>query len=82
MIVALNGDESIRRLKGPSRPINSVEDRVRMLSALTSVDAVVVFHQDTPAEVIDLLQPDVLVKGADYAIENIVGGIIKKTQIA
>ncbi|MGO8738751.1 D-glycero-beta-D-manno-heptose-7-phosphate kinase [Rhodoblastus sp.] len=73
LIVALNGDESIRRLKGPNRPINSVDDRVRMLSAFTSVDAVVVFHQDTPAEVIDLLQPDLLVKGADYAIENIVG---------
>jgi D-beta-D-heptose 7-phosphate kinase/D-beta-D-heptose 1-phosphate adenosyltransferase len=73
LIVAVNGDESIRRLKGPTRPINGVEDRVRMLSALTFVDAVVVFDQDTPAEVIDLLQPDVLVKGADYAVGEIVG---------
>ncbi len=73
LIVAINGDESIRRLKGPTRPINGVDDRVRMLSALTYVDAVVVFHQDTPAEVIDLLQPDVLVKGADYAVGDIVG---------
>ncbi|MCI4679475.1 D-glycero-beta-D-manno-heptose-7-phosphate kinase [Rhodoblastus acidophilus] len=73
LIVALNGDESIRRLKGPTRPINGVEDRVRMLSAMTYVDAVVVFDQDTPSEVIDLLQPDVLVKGADYAAGEIVG---------
>jgi D-beta-D-heptose 7-phosphate kinase/D-beta-D-heptose 1-phosphate adenosyltransferase len=73
LIVAINGDESVRRLKGAGRPINGVEDRVRMLSALTFVDAVVVFDEDTPGAIIDLLQPDVLVKGADYSLGEIVG---------
>ena len=73
LIVAVNGDDSVSRLKGAGRPINGVEDRVRMLSALTFVDAVVVFDEDTPGAIIDSLQPDVLVKGADYSLGEIVG---------
>ena len=73
LIVAINSDDLVRRLKGSERPINSVEDRARMLSALTCVDAVVVFDEDTPGEIIELLQPDVLVKGADYSVGEIVG---------
>ena len=73
LVVGLNSDASVARLKGPSRPINGVEDRVRMLSALTCVDAVIVFEEDTPAAIIEALQPDLLVKGADYRAEEIVG---------
>ena len=73
LIVAINSDASVRRLKGPTRPINNEDDRARMLSALTCVDAVIVFDEDTPAEIIDALQPDLLVKGADYAVGEIVG---------
>ena len=74
LIVAINSDASVRRLKGPTRPINGQDDRARMLAALTCVDAVIVFDEDTPAEIIDALQPDLLVKGADYAVGEIVGG--------
>ena len=73
LIVAVNEDESVKRLKGPQRPINSVMQRMAVLSALESVDWVVPFGEDTPAELIELLLPDVLVKGGDYAIENIAG---------
>lgn len=73
LIVAINSDASVRRLKGPTRPINGAEDRVEMLSALTCVDAVVVFDEDTPGEIIEILQPDLLVKGADYSVGEIVG---------
>src|SRR6266540_836318 len=66
LIVAVNSDESVRRLKGENRPVNPVEDRVSVLSALSCVDHVVVFHEDTPAALITEVRPDVYVKGGDY----------------
>lgn len=73
LIVGLNGDASVRRNKGPARPINSEHERAEILVALEAVDAVVVFDEDTPAEIINAVQPDILVKGADWADDAIVG---------
>ena len=73
LIVGLNSDSSVGRLKGPERPVNHEEDRAVVLSALKSVDYVTVFSEETPLELIRLLQPDVLVKGGDYTIDRIVG---------
>ncbi|MGY1659677.1 D-glycero-beta-D-manno-heptose 1-phosphate adenylyltransferase [Geodermatophilus sp. SYSU D00705] len=67
LVVCINSDESVRRLKGPSRPLVTAADRARVLEALEFVDAVVVFAEDTPAEVLDRLRPDVWAKGGDYA---------------
>jgi D-beta-D-heptose 7-phosphate kinase/D-beta-D-heptose 1-phosphate adenosyltransferase len=67
LIVCINSDDSVRRLKGPSRPLVTAPDRARVLEALEFVDAVVVFDEDTPAEVLDRLRPDVWAKGGDYA---------------
>jgi rfaE bifunctional protein nucleotidyltransferase chain/domain len=73
LIVALNTDASVKRLKGESRPINDEWARSRMMAALAFVDAVILFDEDTPFDLISALKPDILVKGSDYAIENIVG---------
>ena len=73
LIVGLNADASVRRNKGPERPINSEQDRAEILAALDCVDGVVIFNEDTPAEIIEAVQPDVLVKGADWAEDAIVG---------
>lgn len=73
MIVALNSDASVSRLKGEHRPINSEEHRKVVLSALRCVDAVVVFEEDTPLVLISKILPDVLVKGADYKSKEVVG---------
>jgi D-glycero-beta-D-manno-heptose 1-phosphate adenylyltransferase len=73
LIVAINSDGSVKRLKGELRPINSEHDRAYLLKNLKSVDAVVVFEEDTPLTVIETIVPDVLVKGADWNIDNIVG---------
>ncbi len=73
LIVGLNSDASIKRLKGPERPINNTESRALIIANLVLVDAVVVFEEDTPYELITTLLPDVLVKGGDYTIDNIVG---------
>lgn len=73
LVVGLNSDASVRRLKGSTRPVNSEGDRGAVLAALASVDAVVIFDQDTPLELIMALKPQVLVKGADYAESAIVG---------
>lgn len=73
MMIGLNSDSSVRRLKGKSRPINSQEARAGVLSALSCVDAVVIFDEDTPLELIREVEPDYLVKGGDYRIEEIVG---------
>ena len=73
LIVAVNSDASVKRLKEAGRPINPETDRAMVLAALSAVDAVVVFDEDTPLELIQELNPDVLIKGADYTIENIVG---------
>ena len=76
LIVAVNEDDSVKRLKGPSRPINNQEARARLIAALGFVDAVVTFGEDTPMELIQELIPDILVKGNDYEISNIVGADI------
>ena len=73
LIVGLNTDASVQILKGPTRPINNEQDRMKVVAALGCVDAVVLFGEETPKEIIEILQPDVLVKGADYTIEQIVG---------
>jgi D-beta-D-heptose 7-phosphate kinase/D-beta-D-heptose 1-phosphate adenosyltransferase len=74
LVVALNTDRSVSALKGPGRPVNSLEDRARVVAALRYVDCVVGFDEDTPLELIRDLAPDVLVKGADYTIDAVVGG--------
>jgi rfaE bifunctional protein nucleotidyltransferase chain/domain len=73
LIVALNSDQSVQRLKGPSRPIQLEEDRMYIMAGLECVDAVVLFHEDTPLSLIKSILPDVLVKGGDYTTDNIVG---------
>ena len=73
LIVGLNSDASVQRLKGPSRPINNSENRAIVLSNLAIVDLLVVFEEDTPLELIKALMPDILVKGGDYTIDQIVG---------
>jgi rfaE bifunctional protein nucleotidyltransferase chain/domain len=73
LIVGLNADASVRRNKGPGRPINNELERAEILAGLACVDAVVLFDEETPAEIIRRLQPDVLVKGADWAADRIVG---------
>ncbi len=73
MIVGLNADESIRRLKGPDRPIQNEIARATLISSLEFVDAVVIFAEDTPIDLIHALEPDVLVKGADYTVATVVG---------
>ncbi len=74
LIVAVNDDASVRRLKGESRPINGLDDRMLVLAGLAAVDWVVPFHEDTPEELINTVLPDVLVKGGDYKPEEIAGG--------
>jgi rfaE bifunctional protein nucleotidyltransferase chain/domain len=74
LLVALNGDASARRLgKGPGRPVNVLADRMALVAALESVDAVTCFDEDTPARLIEALRPEVLVKGGDWPVERIVG---------
>ncbi len=73
LVLGLNADASIKRLKGPDRPINSTDSRALVMANLVLVDAVVVFEEDTPYELITTLMPDVLVKGGDYTIDTIVG---------
>jgi len=73
LVVGLNSDASVRRLKGPARPIRAEAERAFVLAALSMVDVVVAFEQDTPLEIIRLLEPDVLVKGGDWPVERIVG---------
>lgn len=69
----MNTDASVRKLKGPNRPIQDEQSRLQILASLQCVDAVILFDEETPYELISLLQPDVLVKGSDYTPENIVG---------
>jgi rfaE bifunctional protein nucleotidyltransferase chain/domain len=73
LIVGVNSDRSVQANKGPDRPLNPEEERAEVIAALASVDAAVVFDEDTPHEIISRLQPDVLVKGADWAADRIVG---------
>ena len=73
LVVGLNSDESVSRLKGPSRPIQTEEDRAEILASLESVDYVTVFSEDTPLNLIQALKPDILVKGGDWKEESIIG---------
>jgi len=78
LVVGLNADLSVRRLKGSGRPVQSEVARATVLSSLKTVDAVVIFSEDTPLELIKALQPDVLIKGADYTVDTVVGADIVK----
>ncbi|MBO4645818.1 MAG: D-glycero-beta-D-manno-heptose 1-phosphate adenylyltransferase [Bacteroidales bacterium] len=73
LVVGLNSDSSVRRLKGPGRPVNREADRALVLAALSSVDCVILFEEDTPEQLIRHIRPDILVKGGDYRICDIVG---------
>jgi rfaE bifunctional protein nucleotidyltransferase chain/domain len=73
LVVGLNSDRSARSIKGPDRPINTDRERAEVLLALTSVDAVVIFDEETPHAIVSALQPDILVKGADWGPDDIVG---------
>ncbi len=73
LVVGLNTDKSVRQLKGPGRPINNEYARARMLAAMSFVDLVIAFDEETPLELIKKVKPDILVKGKDYEVENIVG---------
>ena len=73
LIIGLNSDASVSRLKGPERPLNKENDRAFALACLNFSDAIVVFEEDTPLHLIETIKPDVLIKGGDYVIENIVG---------
>ncbi len=76
LLIGLNTDDSVRRLKGSNRPVNDENARALILSAMLFVDAVVLFDEDTPHELIKFVQPDILVKGSDYKPEDIVGADI------
>jgi D-beta-D-heptose 7-phosphate kinase/D-beta-D-heptose 1-phosphate adenosyltransferase len=73
LVVAVNGDDSVKRLKGDSRPLNNENSRALLLASLLIVDAVIIFHEDTPLELIKQLLPDVMVKGGDYKVEQVAG---------
>lgn len=73
LVLGLNSDASVKRLKGPSRPVNSEQDRMDMLAQMEFIDYVVLFDEDTPYELITRVKPDVLVKGGDYQVDHIVG---------
>lgn len=80
LVVGLNSEASVTRLKGKGRPINSEENRAIVLAALLSVDYVIIFEEDTPYELIEAVQPDILVKGGDWKEEDIVGADIVKAK--
>jgi rfaE bifunctional protein nucleotidyltransferase chain/domain len=73
LVVGVNSDQSVQRLKGPSRPIKDEETRLQIIAALKPIGAAVLFEEDTPLELIKVIKPDILVKGGDYKIDEIVG---------
>ncbi len=73
LVVGINSDASVKRLKGPERPVNAAGGRALLMASLVMVDAVIVFEEDTPMRVIEAILPDVLVKGGDYTVEQIAG---------
>lgn len=79
LVVALNGDQSVKRLKGKSRPLNSLKERMELIAALEVVDFVTWFHADTPSSLIKKIKPSVLVKGGDWPANKIVGGDFVKS---
>jgi rfaE bifunctional protein nucleotidyltransferase chain/domain len=76
LVVGLNADESVRRLKGPTRPITPQKERAQILAALEAIDYIVIFNEETPERLIRLIQPDILVKGSDWPLNKIVGADI------
>jgi rfaE bifunctional protein nucleotidyltransferase chain/domain len=80
LLVAVNSDGSVRKIKGPSRPVQPEHVRAELLAALESVDSVIVFNEETPLRVIEALLPDVLVKGGDWREEDIVGADVVKAR--
>ena len=80
LIVGLNSDSSVRKLKGPTRPIQTEADRARIIGALRAVDLVVLFDEPTPLSLIEAIAPDVLIKGADYSEDQVVGGDLVKSR--
>ncbi len=79
LVVGLNSDASVRRLKGPLRPVNDQRARARVLAALACVDFVMIFEEDTPLELIKAVRPDILVKGGDWSVDRIVGrGVVEE----
>jgi D-beta-D-heptose 7-phosphate kinase/D-beta-D-heptose 1-phosphate adenosyltransferase len=79
LIVGLNSDNSVRRLKGASRPILPEDERAQLLAALSATDAIVLFEEDTPLRLIQAIRPDVLVKGGDYSADNVVGADVLRS---
>jgi len=80
LVVGVNSDASVKRLKGPDRPVRSEGERAYVLAALEMVDAVTLFEQDTPLELVQLLQPDVIVKGGDYSPDTVVGASVVRAR--
>ena len=81
LIIAINSDASVKKIKGKNRPINNQEARIKVLSALNLCDHVIIFNQSTPIQLIKLLKPDIITKGGDYKKENVVGyNEVKKWQ--
>ncbi len=80
LVVAINGDDSIRRIKGPDRPVNRAADRLKILGELESIDYLIVFDRDTPIHLLKAIKPDVLVKGGDYTRSGVVGGDLVEQQ--
>jgi len=80
LIVGLNSDASVRKIKGPSRPVNCEQNRARVLAALACVDYVTIFNEETPYELIKAVQPDVLIKGADWKADQVAGADIVKAR--
>ena len=81
VVVGLNSDQSVKKLKGPSRPFNSQEDRKFALESCKNVDKVIIFEEDTPYNLIKNIQPDIIVKGGDYKKNNVVGNDIAEVRI-
>ena len=80
LIIGLNSDDSVRKIKGPARPINSLSDRAEVLSSIRYVDYIIAFEEETPRRLISLLLPDVLVKGGDYRKDEIVGADVVEAE--
>jgi D-beta-D-heptose 7-phosphate kinase/D-beta-D-heptose 1-phosphate adenosyltransferase len=74
LVVGINTDESIKKLKGPERPINNIEERTNILSLFNFIDYIIIFNDDTPYNIIEILKPNILVKGSDYKKEDVIGG--------
>ena len=81
LIVGLNSDESIRRLKGAKRPINAEKDRKIILESIRCIDEVVIFDEDTPYELIKCIKPDIIVKGGDYTVATVIGADLAEVKI-